>query len=65
MILNGQKQFMAVSNMIYLKHKKHHCLVSRLMDCVNNISKIYEIDKDYYDAAVKRLENHKKQYRLF
>lgn len=21
----------------------------------------YEIDKDYYDAAVKRLENHKKQ----
>lgn len=21
----------------------------------------YEIDKDYYEAAVKRLENHKKQ----
>ena len=25
----------------------------------------YEIDKDYYDAAVKRLENHKKQLVLF
>lgn len=25
----------------------------------------YEIDKDYYDAAVKRLENHKKQLTLF
>lgn len=25
----------------------------------------YEIDKDYYDAAVKRLENHKKQQTLF
>lgn len=25
----------------------------------------YEIDKDYYDAAVKRLENHKKQATLF
>lgn len=24
----------------------------------------YEIDKDYYDAAVKRLENHKKQLTL-
>ena len=26
---------------------------------------IYEIDKDYFDAAVKRLENHKKQLTLF
>lgn len=25
----------------------------------------YEIDKDYFDAAVKRLENHKKQMVLF
>ena len=25
----------------------------------------YEIDKDYYDAAVKRLENHKKQLTMF
>src|SRR3990167_7603010 len=25
----------------------------------------YEIDKDYFDAAVKRLENHKKQLTLF
>ena len=25
----------------------------------------YEIDKDYYDAAVNRLENHKKQLTLF
>lgn len=25
----------------------------------------YEIDKDYYDSAVKRLENHKKQLTLF
>ena len=25
----------------------------------------YEIDKDYYDAAVKRLENHKKQLTIF
>lgn len=25
----------------------------------------YEIDKDYYEAAVKRLENHKKQQTLF
>jgi site-specific DNA-methyltransferase (adenine-specific) len=25
----------------------------------------YEIDKDYYDAAVKRLEQHKRQLRLF
>lgn len=25
----------------------------------------YEIDKDYYGAAVKRLENHKKQLQLF
>lgn len=25
----------------------------------------YEIDKDYYDAAVKRLENHKRQYQMF
>lgn len=25
----------------------------------------YEIDKDYYDAAVKRLENHQKQGQLF
>lgn len=25
----------------------------------------YEIDKEYYDAAVKRLENHKKQMTLF
>lgn len=25
----------------------------------------YEIDKEYYDAAVKRLENHKKQLTLF
>jgi len=25
----------------------------------------YEIDKDYYDAATKRLENHKKQGQLF
>ena len=25
----------------------------------------YEIDKDYYDAAVKRLENHKKQLVMF
>lgn len=25
----------------------------------------YEIDKDYYDGAVKRLENHKKQLTLF
>ena len=25
----------------------------------------YEIDKDYYDAAVKRLENHKAQMQLF
>ena len=26
---------------------------------------IYEIDKDYYDAAVKRFNNHQKQGRLF
>ncbi len=25
----------------------------------------YEIDKDYYDAAVNRLENHKRQMQLF
>lgn len=25
----------------------------------------YEIDKDYYDAAIKRLENHKKQQTMF
>ena len=25
----------------------------------------YEIDKDYYEAAVKRLENHKRQLQLF
>lgn len=25
----------------------------------------YEIDKEYYDAAVKRLENHKKQLTMF
>lgn len=25
----------------------------------------YEIDKDYFDAAVKRLEDHKKQLKLF
>ena len=25
----------------------------------------YELDKDYYEAAVKRLENHKKQGILF
>jgi site-specific DNA-methyltransferase (adenine-specific) len=25
----------------------------------------YEIDKDYYDAAVKRLENHQKQLQMF
>lgn len=25
----------------------------------------YEIDKDYYDAAVKRLDNHKKQLTLY
>lgn len=25
----------------------------------------YEIDKDYYDAAVKRLENHKRQLTIF
>jgi len=25
----------------------------------------YEIDKDYYDAAVKRLENHQKQAQMF
>src|SRR3990167_5074364 len=26
---------------------------------------VYEIDKDYYDAAVKRFDNHQKQGRLF
>jgi len=26
---------------------------------------LYEIDKDYYEAAVKRLEDHKRQGVLF